>query len=124
MNRKLSLGVVSLFVIIVVAFYLNKDISFKELKLSEEEAYNYSANTPFSENPTTGIEVSGFKTNAFIIGEVGQQIEIVSVSKSEDVGIDVLFRITESNDSNTNRPIKVASFINLFGKPVGFKELN
>lgn len=124
MKRKLLLGIVSLLVIIAVAFYLDKDISYMELELSDEEANNYSIDTPSNENPTTGIEVRGFKTNAFIIGEVGQQIEIVSVSKSEDVGIDVLYRITESNDSNTNRPVKIASFINLFGKPVGFKELD
>jgi len=123
-KRKLSLGIVSLLVIIAVAFYLDNDISYIELELSDEEANNYSTDTPSSENPTTGIEVRGYKTNAFIIGEVGQQIEIVSVSKSEDVGIDVLYRITELNDSNTNRPVKIASFINLFGKPVGFKELD
>lgn len=122
MNKKLSLGIVSLLVIIVVAFYLNKDITYTELSLSDEEANNYSANTPSSENPTTGIEESGLKTNAIIIGEVGKQIEIISIRKSENVGIDVLYRITESADSNNNRPVKIASFINLFGKPVGFKE--
>ena len=124
MKRKLSLGILSLLVIIAIVFYLNKDITYTELSLSDEEANNYSANTPSSENPTTGIEESGLKTNAIIIGEVGQQIEIISIRKSENVGIDVLYRITESNDSNTNRPVKIASFTNFFGKPVGIKELN
>lgn len=123
MKRKISLGILSLLVIIAVVFYLDKDISYTEVSLSDEEANNYSANTPSSEIPTTGIEENGLKTNAIIIGEVGQRIEIVSIKKSEDVGIDVLYRITESNDSNTSRPVKIASFINLFGKPVGFKEL-
>jgi hypothetical protein len=124
MKRKLLISIVSLFVIIAFAFYLNKDISYKELSLSDEEINSYSANTPSSENPTTGIEERGFKTNAIIIGEVGQQVEIVSISKSEDVGIDVFYKITKSTDSNSKRSIKIASFINLFGKPVGFKELD
>lgn len=124
MKRKLSLGIVSLLVIVSIAFYLDKDISYTELTLSDEEANNYSANTPSSENPTTGIEESGLKTNAIIIGKVGQHIEMISIRKSENVGIDVLYRITESGDSNNNPPVKLVSFINLFGKPVGFKELD
>lgn len=124
MKRKLAIVFISLLAIIVVAFYLKEDISYKELSLSDNEINSYSANTPSSENPTLGIEERGSKTIVTIIGQVGQQIEIVSISKSEEVGIDVFYKITKSTDSSSKRPVKMVSFRNLFGKPVGFKEIN
>lgn len=105
-------------------FYLQEDVPYKELTLSETEINNRFANSPTNGETTTGIEEKGLKTYASIIGQARQQIEIVSVEKSGNVGIDVLYRITTSTDSSSKHSVRVVSFFNPFGKPVGFKELN
>ncbi|KJS22242.1 MAG: hypothetical protein VR72_06895 [Clostridiaceae bacterium BRH_c20a] len=126
MKKKFTIGIVIFLALISVTFYLQKDVAYKELTLSDapQEIKSQIADIPFSENTSKGMAQIGLKTYAIIIGQSGQQIEIISVEKSEDVGIDILYRIKKLTDSNSERPVKIVSFLNLFGGPVGFKELD
>ncbi|MFZ5942848.1 MAG: hypothetical protein ACOYVD_01975 [Bacillota bacterium] len=126
MKKKYTIGIVILLGLISITFYLQKDVSYKELTLSDapQEIKSQVADIPFTENTSKGIAQIGLKTYAIIIGQSGQQIQIISVEKSEDVGIDVLYRIKKLNDLSIERPIKIVSFIDFFGGPIGFKELD
>lgn len=125
-KRAFVIGIIIVLAIISVAFYLQKDVSYKELTLSDAppEIKSHLANLPSSANTSKGMAQIGLKTYATIMGQSGQQIEVISVVKSENVGIDVFYRITELTHSNSERPVKIVSFLNIFGGPVGFKELD
>lgn len=125
MKRKFTAGTLILLAIMSVAFYLQKEISYQEAALADapQEIRNQLSNLPISGNTSTGIAQIGLKTYGVIIGQTGQQIEMISVGKAEDVGIDILYRVTESVDPGSEPPVKIVSFLNLFGGPVGFKKV-
>jgi len=125
-------SVVLLGAIIFSAVYLgavsfDTKISYKEVSLeqivSKEEiqkiaSQNDSQNN--SGNPSCGVTVSGLKNYATIIPSKGQKVEIISVGKSENVGIDIIYDIVDLSDKNALPEGMAIEFINLFGSPVGF----
>jgi len=66
---------------------------------------------------STGMAEIGDEAYAIIAGEVGQEVEVVKV---ED--FDVHYRIIESADPQSERPIKVVKLENN-GAPVGFMKV-
>jgi hypothetical protein len=126
MKKKFPIGFLLLIAIISVTFYLQKDVSFKEITLSDapQEIKGQVSDLPFSDKTASGITQKGLMVYATIMAQKGQQIEIVSVGKSENVGIDVFYKITKSSDSSNEHPVKIVRFLNLFGGPVGFQELD
>ncbi|WP_134699327.1 hypothetical protein [Ammoniphilus sp. YIM 78166] len=94
----------------------NNKIPFEQISLDEvpEDIRTSIEETP---SASTGMAERGNKAYAIIIGEVGQEIEVITVEK-----FDVHYRITESSNPNSERPIKVVKFRNN-GSPVGFKEV-
>lgn len=98
-------------------------ISYKEVALEQivphEEIQNIASQN-VSGKPTCGIRVSGFKNYATIIPSKGQKVEIISVEKSENVGIDVVYDIVYLADSNAPPEGIAIEFLNLLSSPVGF----
>ncbi|WP_053368022.1 hypothetical protein [Bacillus sp. FJAT-27245] len=119
-KRAFALGFAGIVAIVFFLLFLKKDVSYQEISLSQNEINSMLANFPSSETPFTGIAERGKKTEAFIVGQVGQQIEIISVRKSENVGIDVFYKMRDAIDSSSERPVAKVSFMNPWGKPVGF----
>jgi hypothetical protein len=68
---------------------------------------------------STGLAEIGDDAYAIIVGETGQEIEMISVSKK----FDVHYRIIKSSTTKSERPIKIVKFEN-HGSPVGFKKVN
>ncbi|RDU37865.1 hypothetical protein DRW41_08595 [Neobacillus piezotolerans] len=119
-KRALAIGIAGLAATVFFIFFLKKDVTYKEISLSENEINSMLANFPSSETPFTGIEEKGIKTEAFIVGQAGQRIEIVSIRKSDNVGVDIIYKMTDSTDLDSKRAVKKVSFMNALGKPVGF----
>lgn len=120
-------SVVLLGAIIFGAVYLgavsfDNKISYKEVALEQivpkEEIQKIAIQDDL--NPSCGVKVSGFKNYATIIPSQGQKVEIISVGKSENVGIDIVYDIVDLADSNAPPEGIAIEFINLFGSPVGF----
>lgn len=124
MKKALAIGFAGLLAILFLVSFIKKDVSYKEITLTESEINSLVASNPSSENPLTGMGKRGIKTEAIIVGQAGQRIEIVSVRKSENVGIDVFYKMTNATDSSSDRPAAKVSFMNPWGKPVGFIKVN
>ncbi|WP_409271836.1 hypothetical protein V1499_19590 [Neobacillus sp. SCS-31] len=118
-KRAFAIGFLGLVAIVFFVLFLKKDVSYQEISLSENEINSLVANFPSSETPFTGIEKRGIKTEAFIVGQAGQGIEIVSIRKSDNVGVDITYKITNSSEPGS-RPVKKVSVMNPWGKPIGF----
>ncbi|HBV88956.1 hypothetical protein [Desulfosporosinus sp.] len=95
-----------------------KEVSLEQIVAKEEIQKIESQND--SGNPSCGVMDSGFKNYATIIPPKGQKVEIISVGKSENVGIDIVYDIVDVSDNNALPEGIAIEFINLFGSPVGF----
>jgi beta-lactamase regulating signal transducer with metallopeptidase domain len=121
-------SVVLLGAIIFGAVYLGavsfgNKISYKEVPLEQivpNGEIEKIASQNDSGNPSCGVKVSGFKNFATIIPSKGQKVKIISVEKSQNVGIDIVYDIVNLSDNNALPEGIAIEFKNLFGSPVGF----
>ncbi len=122
-KRTLIKNKVQLQILIIVAtgFYLsscNQDVSYEEVAFQDapDEVTMNLHNVPPGQS--TGMAEIGNEAYAIIIGDTGQEIEVISVSND----FDIYYRIVETSESNSERPIKIVKMKNN-GSPVGFKEV-
>jgi beta-lactamase regulating signal transducer with metallopeptidase domain len=121
------LSVAVLGAIIFGAVYLgavsfDKKISYKEVALEQNVSKGEIQKIPSQNdlNPSCSVKVIGFKNYATIMPSLGQKVKIVSVGKSENVGIDIVYDIVNLADSNALPEGITIEFINLLGFSVGF----
>jgi hypothetical protein len=122
MKKKITLGAL-IIVILLTIFIFDKKVWYKEVPL-EQTIYDIHKDKGVNEGnyagPTVGVSQGGAVNYASIYPLKGERVEIISVQKSENVGIDVLYRIVKLPDNNAQPEGRSVKFINLFGSPVGF----
>jgi beta-lactamase regulating signal transducer with metallopeptidase domain len=117
------LGAITFGAIYLGAVSFDNKISYKEVPLeqivpNEEIQKIASQNDPG--NPSCGVKYGRFKNIATIIPSKGQKVEIISVGKSENVGIDIVYDIADLPDNNALPEGIAIEFLNIFGSSVGF----
>ncbi|MCX7708717.1 MAG: hypothetical protein N2484_02590 [Clostridia bacterium] len=118
LENKIVFSVLSVLIIFILAA-CSKNVAFEVVPLDqvpEKVGRIYTDGISVS----TGIAEMNGKTYAAIIPPKGTEIQIVSVGRSENVGIDVTYRIIKLEKDEETQGSKVVRFSNKFGAPVGF----
>lgn len=122
MNTKNKI-LVFLLVLILIIINFDKKIIYNELPIDSASVNKTVEKIDEQKDlgtPACSLREDGFKNYASIMPSTGERVEIISVRKSKDVGIDVIYKVSKLSDSNAKPEGKTVEFINLFGSPVGF----
>jgi len=120
LKKKLSL-VLILLVLIVSFITFDDRVFYKELPISGPIIEPIAADAPRDNaSPICSVDFSNVKNQASIMPLTGEKIEIITVEKSKNVGIDVIYKIVKAPDLNAKPQGQQVEFLNLFGSPVGF----
>ena len=116
MLKKITGIVLIVFVLIASYLTLNEEVYYQEYPI-----YDTGMDAAGENGPICSANLSGIKNQASIMPAKGEKVEIITVKKSENVGIDVVYRIVKQPDPSANPEGGKVEFYNLFGLPVGFK---
>jgi len=117
------LGAVILGAVCLGAYASDFNISYKEVPIESVipvEEIQRLVNENSTGNPSCILKEARFKNYASIVPSKGQKAEIVSVEKSENAGIDVIYRLVPLADPGAPPEGVAIKFYNVFGSPVGF----
>jgi hypothetical protein len=127
MKRKIIIPTLILIVVSVAALLIketsNNKIAYMEIPIEKAIIYEQREKSAAesSVNPTCATtKLRGNKYQASIIPSKGEKVEILSVQKSVNVGIDVIYKIHKLPDNTAAPEGKSIEFKNIFDSPIGF----
>lgn len=103
----------------ILPFWLNRDVLYEEVAFNDAPDEVTIGFYDLPPGHSTGMAEIGNEAYAIIVADIGQEIEVISVSND----FDVYYRIIDNSETKSERPIKIVKFENN-GLPVGFKKVN